>query len=251
MTTPLPTPLRKRAKSLTDEVVTDLSARIRDGQYAPGQKLPTESEIMRDQGVSRTVVREAISRLQAAHLVETRHGIGTFVIEPPSDTTVQLDTTNILTMLDVMAVLELRISLESEAAALAAERRSEAQLRDIRQNLDQFEQHISTRSGNAVNADMAFHLAIASATGNRYFHDILSQLGHTIIPRTRVNSAALADASQVQYLQRVNREHAEIFAAIAEQNAEAARLAMRTHLANSRDRLRRAHQTADAARHAT
>ena len=60
---------RKRARSLTEEVVTALSDRIRDGKYVPGQKLPTESEIMLDQGVSRTVVREAISRLQAARLV--------------------------------------------------------------------------------------------------------------------------------------------------------------------------------------
>lgn len=239
---------RKRARSLTDEVVNDLSARIRDGEYVPGQKLPTESEIMLDQGVSRTVVREAISRLQAAALVETRHGIGTFVREAPSANSFQIDTASILTMLDVMAVLELRINLESEAAGLAATRRSESQLRNIRQALEDFAHHISARTGNAVNADVAFHLSIASATGNRYYFDILSQLGNTILPRTRVNSAALAEASQIEYLRRVNREHEEILSAIAGQDADGARLAMRTHLTNSRERLRRAHDAADRAR---
>ena len=239
---------RKRARSLTEEVVVDLSARIKAGTYVPGQKLPTESEIMLDQGVSRTVVREAISRLQAAGLVETRHGIGTFVLEPASDNSFHINTESILTMLDVMAVLELRINLESEAAGLAATRRSEAQLRQLRQALDDFEHHIETRSGNAVNADVTFHLAIASATGNRYYYEILSQLGNTILPRTRVNSAALADANQLQYLERVNREHEEIYTAIVRKDSEAARAAMRTHLTNSRERLRRAHEAADQAR---
>lgn len=239
---------RKRARSLTDEVVNDLSARIREGEYVPGQKLPTESEIMLDQGVSRTVVREAISRLQAAALVETRHGIGTFVREAPTDNSFQIDTASILTILDVMAVLELRINLESEAAGMAATRRSESQLRQLRQTLDDFAHHITARTGNAVSADVAFHLSIASATGNRYYYEILSQLGNTILPRTRINSAALADASQLEYLERVNREHEEIYTAIARQDPDAARSAMRTHLSNSRERLRRAHDAADRAR---
>jgi len=248
MSTVSPPPARKRARSLTDEVVNDLAARIRDGKFVPGQKLPTESEIMREQGVSRTVVREAISRLQAASLVETRHGIGTFVREAAADHQFTIDTASILTMLDVMAVLELRINLESEAAGLAAARRSDAQLRQLRQNLDEFNQLIATGSGHAVAADVTFHLTVAAATGNRYYFDILKQLGNTIIPRTRINSAALADANQIDYLARVNREHEEIYAAISRQDPDAARAAMRTHLTNSRERLRRAHEAVDAAR---
>ena len=77
-------------------------------------------------------------------------------------------------------------------------------------------------------------MAIAEATGNRYFTDILSHLGTSIIPRTRVNSASLA------------REHEQIFEAIARQDAEAARAAMRLHLTNSRERLRQAHEAAEA-----
>ena len=71
----------KRHRNLAQGVVAYISDSIRDGSINPGDKLPTESEIMRIQGVSRTVVREAISHMQAAGLVETRHGIGTFVIE--------------------------------------------------------------------------------------------------------------------------------------------------------------------------
>lgn len=237
----LPTRPRRRSRSLTEEVVNALSEQIRRGTFRPGEKLPTESAIMEDQGVSRTVVREAISRLQAARLVETRHGIGTFVLEARQDTQVELDTTSILTMLDVMAILELRISVEAEAAGLAAMRRTDAHVRAIRRAMDDFDMHIVKRTGNAVSADVAFHLAIASATGNRYFVSILEQLGNTIIPRARLNTAALADADQTDYLNSVNREHESIADAIDRRDADAARAAMRTHLANSRERLRRAH----------
>ena len=80
-----PVALRK-PRSLALELVDALGDRIRDGSLAAGDKLPTEAEIMGEFGVSRTVVREAISKLQASGLVQTRHGIGTFVVFSGSDT---------------------------------------------------------------------------------------------------------------------------------------------------------------------
>ncbi|MFT4191974.1 MAG: FadR/GntR family transcriptional regulator [Comamonas sp.] len=240
---------RRRGRSLTEEVVAALTQRIEAGEFQAGTKLPSETEIMQQEGVSRTVVREAISRLQAARIVETRHGIGTFVLDPPAASALQLGAGNILTLLDVMAVLEFRISIESEAAGLAAARRTEQHLAGMRKALQAFEDIVEHGAGNAsVEADIAFHLQIANATGNRYFFDILSQLGTTIIPRTRINSAALAAADQQAYLQRVNHEHQFILNAIERKDPEAARAAMRTHLTNSRERLRHAHEQASAAR---
>jgi DNA-binding FadR family transcriptional regulator len=233
----------RRSRNLTQNVVAELSERIRHGEFHAGEKLPTESALMESFGVSRTVVREAISRLQAAGLVETRHGIGTFLLDPKAEKQLRLQTDTILTMLDVMAVLELRISLETEAAGLAAQRRTEAQVHQMRQILDEFSESVG-RTGSAVSLDIAFHLLVAQATGNRYFHDILKQLGKTIIPRVRVDSAALAEADRSSYLSRVNREHEDIYNAIARKDPEAARAAMRTHLANSRERLRRAQEAA-------
>jgi DNA-binding FadR family transcriptional regulator len=99
------------------------------------------------------------------------------------------------------------------------------------------------REGGSVEADVQFHLLIAQATGNRYFVDILTDLGTTIIPRARLNSAQLAHDDPAHYLERVNREHEDIYNAIVRQDQEAARAAMRTHLSNSRERLRRAQQT--------
>lgn len=233
----------RRSRSLTQNVVAALSGRIRNGEFHVGEKLPTESELMESFGVSRTVIREAISRLQAGGLVETRHGIGTFLLEPKNEQQLRIHTQNILTMLDVMAILELRISLETEAAGLAAVRRTDAQVLQMRGILDEFAAHIRKKTGNAVVSDVAFHLLVATATGNRYFHDILKQLGRTIIPRTRIDSAALADDDRTRYLERVHVEHEDIYNAIARKDPDAARAAMRTHLANSRERLRKAQES--------
>ena len=220
----------------------DRGAKIRSQQLRPGDKLPTESAIMQAYGVSRTVVREALSKLQAAGLVETHHGIGTFVLQPKSPGMFRLEGSDIATTVDVLAVLELRISLETESAGLAAARRTEEQLAAMREALDDFERNVAV-AGDTVAPDFRFHLQIAQATGNPYFADIMSHLGTTIIPRTRITAIRNQDR-RGEYLSRVNREHEEIYAAIARRDAESARAAMRIHLTNSRERLRLAQEAA-------
>ncbi|MDQ8030937.1 GntR family transcriptional regulator [Bordetella genomosp. 1] len=235
-TTSLP---QRRPRNLAQGLVESITERIRGGDIAPGQKLPTESEIMRQFGVSRTVVREALSRLQAAGLVETHHGVGTYALEPSGGTDFRVDPADIATVRDVLVLLELRICLESEAAGLAALRRTDAQLADMRRALDEFKGCLS-HGGDTVTPDFRFHLLVAQATDNRYFADLMSHLGSAIIPRTRINSARIAHEDREQYLARVNQEHEDIWQAIARQDPEAARAAMRMHLSNSRERLRRA-----------
>ncbi|TWI54407.1 GntR family transcriptional repressor for pyruvate dehydrogenase complex [Pseudomonas duriflava] len=234
---------RKKSRSLAENVVEAVKARIRDGELKPGDKLPTESAIMQEQGVSRTVVREAISRLQAAGHVETRHGIGTFVLDRPAEGSLFIDPATITTLRDVLAMLELRISLEVEAAGLAAQRRTDEQLQEIRRLLDEMKAR-SSQPNEAVSFDLQFHLQIALSTGNQYFSDIMSYLSTVLIPRTRLNSAYLAHDDQQRYQLRLDSEHEDIYNAIARQDAEAARAAMRLHLTNSRERLRRADQEA-------
>ncbi len=243
---PAPAPFvareRQRGRGLAHSLVDDFSARIRDGALRPGDKLPTESAIMQAFGVSRTVVREALSKLQAGGLVETHHGIGTFVLQPRAAGVFRLDAGDIATSVDVLAVLELRISLETESAGLAAMRRTEEQLQAMRRALDDFEANVA-QAGDTVAPDFRFHLQIAQSTGNPYFADIMSHLGTTIIPRTRINALRNLDRGS-EYLSRVNREHEEIYAAIARRDPESARAAMRIHLTNSRERLRVAQEAA-------
>ncbi|MEX3613181.1 MAG: FadR/GntR family transcriptional regulator [Burkholderia gladioli] len=243
----LPVPPRRRARSLAQDVVDALTSQIENGTLRPGDKLPTETEVMANQGVSRTVVREAISRMQASGLIETRHGIGSFVLAPERRRALGIDPATITTLRDVLAVLELRISLESECASLAAQRANEADLGALRRALDAIAQSASS-GRDTGQLDFHFHLQIAQATGNRYFADIMTQLGTSIIPRARVNSARFAGDDLEHYVGRLNHEHEAIFETIARRDPEAARAAMRTHLTNSRERLRRAHEAAEAGR---
>jgi DNA-binding FadR family transcriptional regulator len=233
---------RRRGRGLAHGLVDDLGEKIRSQQLRPGDKLPTESAIMQAYGVSRTVVREALSKLQAGGLVETHHGIGTFVLQPRAAGMFRLEGSDIATTVDVLAVLELRISLETESAGLAATRRNEEQLLAMREALDDFQRNVQ-EAGDTVAPDFRFHLQIAQATGNPYFADIMSHLGTTIIPRTRISAIRTHDR-RGEYLSRVNREHEEIYAAIARQDPESARAAMRIHLTNSRERLRLAQEAA-------
>ena len=234
--------LPRKRHTLAQGVVEQISSSINSGVLKPGDKMPTESAIMEQHGVSRTVVREAISHLQAAGLVQTRHGIGTFVLEKPrGNSGLGIDAESIVTVRDVLAILELRISMETETAGLAATRRSEEQVAELAQALGDMGQAMEQGTAS-VEADRRFHLVIAKATGNRYFVDILGQLGQAIIPRARVNTANLSQDRPADYLERVHREHEDIFRAIQRQDPEAARAAMRTHLSNSRERLLQAQQ---------
>ncbi|MDB5932601.1 MAG: transcriptional regulator, GntR family [Polaromonas sp.] len=228
----------RRPRGLVDEIVETLAARIREGQLQAGEKLPTEAEIMSRFEVSRTVVRESLSKLQASGLVETRHGIGTFVLQPQDAGNFKIAAEDFSTVADVISVLELRISLETEAAGLAAQRRTPENLAALEAALRAFHDSIN-RDSDAVPPDFQFHMEVARSTGNRHFADLMTYLGTMIIPRTRVNTAHSAPEGRLNYLQRVNIEHESIYNAIRDQDAEAARAAMRTHLSNSRERLRR------------
>lgn len=234
-------PHPRRARSLAHVLVEALGDRIRDGRLVPGQKLPTEAEIMAGHGVSRTVVREALSKLQAAGQVLTRHGIGTFVVGPGNATPFRIAPEQLATLNDVIAMLELRIGVETEAASLAAQRRSSQNLAEMRSALDDLSAALGA-GRDAVAADFRFHLEVARATQNPHYAELMAALGASIIPRARLDAAgtgALTDERR-EYLRRVNAEHEGLYDAIASQDAEAARAAMRTHLANSRERRRRA-----------
>ena len=226
---------QRKHRNLAQGVVEQISGVIRQGMLKSGDKLPTESSLMTQHGVSRTVVREAISHLQAAGLVQTRHGIGTFVLDRPQSG-LGLDAENILTLRDVLSILELRIGVETETAGLAASRRTQDQVRELAGALADMQQAMA-EGRPAVEADKRFHLLIAQATGNRYFVDILAQLGNAIIPRARLNTPVLEQDKPADFLERVSREHDDIFRAIERGEPEAARAAMRMHLSNSRERL--------------
>jgi len=233
---PLGSQSKGLSRNLTQQVVLQLSNLIGTGVLAPGEKLPPETEMVRQQGVSRTVVREAISQLQAAGLVTTRHGVGTFVVNATVRRDFGIKPGSVTTLRDVLAMLELRISLETEAAAIAAVRRTDEHLRQLREALDVFRNRLDN-GGETITADFQFHLGIAQATGNRYFSDILEQLGTAAFPRSRFPTTERRP-EEISYLIRISNEHEDTYNAIVRHDAEAARAALRNHLGNSRERMR-------------
>ncbi|MCD5996266.1 FadR family transcriptional regulator [Pseudomonas sp. CDFA 602] len=224
-----------RRSSLTQQLVAEFSRKIREGEIQSGEKLPTEQVIIRENGVSRTVVREAMSRLQAEGLVETRHGIGTFVVDSTHPDDARQDEPSIGSPGDAVSIIELRLSLEPEAAALAAHRRTPEQLSAIRQALDEL--HRCAGAGrDTLNADFEFHRRIALCTANSFFTDAMNQLGSSILPRTRSGFGNIASMQVEDDPATQQREQEQIFEAIAHQDRDAARAAMRLHLINSLQR---------------
>src|SRR5436190_20294063 len=126
------TPFLKRlapARNLTEEVVDQLASDIRRGKRAPGSRLPTEQALMRALGVSRTVVREAIAALRSEGLVVTRQGSGAYVAADGSRVPFRIAKPDgSSTIADVLKIMELRLAVELEAAALAAERATAPQV---------------------------------------------------------------------------------------------------------------------------
>jgi GntR family transcriptional repressor for pyruvate dehydrogenase complex len=224
--------------SLAEKVERLLRAQIVGGGVGPGDKLPSESGLMEQFGVSRTVIREAVSRLQAAGLVETYRGKGTYVLTRPSEEAFQVHPAEFRTVANRIELLDFRLGIEVEAASLAALRHTAAQLRDISGALDAFRSSREKPSG-AVEADFRFHLNIAVASNNHFFADLVSSLGPTMIamPQTRLRSAN--ENERDEHFTRVTFEHEAIYSAIARRDAPGAHAAARVHLANSRDRLER------------
>lgn len=229
---------RRPSRSLAQDVMDKVVTRITDGELVAGEKMPTELQMMRSYGVSRTVVREALSRLQAAGVVETRHGIGSFVLMPQSKPEGFMTGATIVTLYDVLDMLELRIGLETQAAGLAAVRRSKEHLERLAASLEDFTMQVRT-DNNAVSADLNFHLLITQATGNPYFEEVYRFMGQNTIPRTRIKSSQYVNEPREMYLMRANQEHEAIFSAIERCDPESAQAAMHMHLVNSRERLRK------------
>src|SRR5262245_9180980 len=107
------------ARNLTEEAVDQLASQLRAGRLSPGSPLPTAREPMATLGVSRTVVREAISALRSEGLVVTRQGSGAYVAADASRVPFRIDARDSESIADVLKVMELRLAVEVEAAALA------------------------------------------------------------------------------------------------------------------------------------
>jgi len=234
---------QNKKRNLGAELAERLMSDIRSGAYAVGEKLPSELELMGAAGVSRAVVREAVSALRASGLIETKQGIGAFVTESGDTHSFRLDPSYMGELENVLNVLELRMSVEVEAVALAALRRSQQHLdaiwavyREIDSLLD--------RGEAAVTSDFKLHAKISEATCNPAFSAFMKFLGPVVIPRQTVHVSFRTPSEQVLYLQMLQGEHRRIIEAIEKQDVGEAREAMRVHLVEGRERYRKLQEQA-------
>ena len=227
---------KQPANNLAEQVMARLSADIRGGRLAPGARLPTEQALTTELGVSRTVVREAVAALRADGLVVTRRGSGAFVADPMAGP-FRIAAPHATTLNDILDVMELRLAVEVEAAAFAAERASRRQVAVIRTAWRSIDTALKRGEG-AVAEDFAFHRAIAEATGNSQFPRFLAYLGSHVIPRQSVRLNVDTPDERRTYLERIQHEHSRIVAAISDGDAAEARRAMREHLTRSLGRYR-------------
>ena len=149
---------------------------------------------------------------------------------------------NLSVVEEVLEALELRIAIESEAAALAARRRTPEELERIVEACAAMDAAIAAGE-DTVGLDIAFHRAIAQATGNRHFLGLFNYLGEVLVPRARVPTHQYDAKTLQEYLRRISGEHHQIVAAIAAGDSDAARAALRMHLGGSRERLAQAART--------
>jgi GntR family transcriptional regulator, transcriptional repressor for pyruvate dehydrogenase complex len=222
---------------LTDQVKAGLVKLIEERGLGAGDKLPTAEQLCTMFGVSRTVIREAVASLTAEGLLWSRRGSGVFV------TAAERPRTNSLSMQEpqdpgaVLEMMELRMSVEIEAAALAAERRTETHLLRMEATLRSVGKDALTVSGSS-DADRIFHREIAIATGNSRFLMFIDDLGYLLIPRHVLDTSIGSESDRRDFLAVVHSEHYGIYQAIASRDSTGARAAMRAHLEQGRKRYR-------------
>ena len=221
-----------RSEHLPGRIAAQFAERIHKGAIKPGDRLPTEHAMAQTFGVSRTVIREAIAQLRNEGLVETRQGVGAFVVERQARH-IRLGDGEQMDKHAFCDLYQLRVPLEIEAAGLAAANRSDEQMRQIDAALARMAGSDDWNT-DGVAADLEFHRLIAEATGNPYFDQFIGAIAD------RVSHVIIAAREKIRFdeiMAITMAEHMAIRDAIAARDPLAARAAMRQHLKGSASRV--------------
>jgi len=222
--------------NLAEIVAAQLAERIDTGLYEPGKKMPSSAQLCEEFGVSRTVIREALTSLKAGRRIITRQGDGIYVTDRDPKT-LSFEISRIEDVRSAMQILELRLGVELQSVALAAVRRTPEALAEIARAYDRLESFEMASPGEEARADLEFHLAVARATRNPHFpqflETVIGEISFDLLLKHRQSGRA-----QPLYLKKINREHAAILSAITKGDAEGAKKALALHLEESLNRYR-------------
>ena len=217
---------------LSERLYETMRQRVESGEWSQGTRIPTEMELAAQHAVSRPVVREALVRLRNDGIISSKRGSGSYVlngVEAGSPGFGQIEN-----VADLIHAFEFRISVECDAAALAASRRDEAALKALVAAHEAFLEGIDDEAFGDL--DLDFHLAVSRASYNPMYSATLSMLHRQIVFGMRLIGQFPASGSQKR-LDIVKNEHALIVQAIAGRDADGAYNAMFEHLSRSRRRL--------------
>ena len=216
-----------KPKRISDQVFDQLRELIFRGELKPGQQLMPERELAEVLGVSRTSIRDAINKLVVIGLVEQKQGQGTFVRSTESDdknpVAVAVETQNA----SIMDLLEVRMGLECNAAAMAARKATDKDIRFLRKSIDEMKEEVSSgRLGTS--ADVSFHMAISYATKNPLQVYLMKNFFDFLFVGIKENLSHLY--KEPKNIEEILRQHNAIFEAIRNHDAESAYLLMRKHI---------------------
>jgi GntR family transcriptional regulator, transcriptional repressor for pyruvate dehydrogenase complex len=223
-------PIERRR--LTDQIIDQLLAMLAGGKLKPGDKLPPEPDLMGQFGVGRSSLREAVAALCLVGLLEVRPGHGTTIsVSAGEFLTKPLRWGMMMNWKDKLhELVEARLIIEQAMAGMAAERATDEEIVEIKNHHDQLRG--AKRLGKkAVQADLAFHGALAKASHNSILARFLAEL------RQPMQSLMEQKASLVGDYDRVSEQHEVVLEAVEAHNARKAQSAMREHLQWAGERL--------------
>jgi len=219
---------------LGDHLTSRISDLIDRGEFGDEGRLPSELALADRFGVSRPVVREALSRLRSRGVIVSRKGSGSYVQKPPASDPRPIGEPGFWPIDSLAAVrkcFEFRTGVESEAAFFAAQNHAPDTLEPMREALRRLEA-AGADGAAGMKADLEFHLAVARASGNEYFEAVLQSMRAPI--EFAINLArSLTLTRPLEHLRTVQTEHVVLFQAIEARDKDAARAAMRRHIENT------------------
>jgi GntR family transcriptional repressor for pyruvate dehydrogenase complex len=224
----------KGVRRLTDTIAEYLITTARE--LAPGSKLPSENQLARQFGVSRSAVREAVSGVASRGLLEIRKGAGMFV-RAPLIGNLEFGGVDYSNLANTAKLLEIRAGLDAAAARIAAIRRTADEVKFL-QEMNAAASRADLAITEAVEADLAFHLAIVRATQNEYFVSIQTFLLEHL--RAGIHFTRTLESYSKEMVEEVQREHTEILQAIEDQDSDRAARLAEQHVRNARSRMRSA-----------